>query len=282
MPHGADLLADIAAQPLGEGRYAVELPASWSFRLPSGGVLMSAALGALQKEIDDPELSPLSATAVFLEPLEAGPLVAECEVLRRGRSVTQGRARLAQNGAAAGLEVTGVFARDRSGPGVLAAEPPPAPPVEDAVEVGPGDRRPPLPFFENFDIRLAIGAPFWREDALPGESAEVARWFRYRRPPVAASGELDWLAIPPVADTMPSALHHKLGAAERFYAPSLDLTVHFLEPTAPGWLLARSYVRWAARGYATGEAEIWSESGRLVAYAAQTMLIVPVGRAAEK
>jgi hypothetical protein len=60
----------------------------------------------------------------------------------------------------------------------------------------------------------------------------MGRWFRYLVPQATADGRLDPLALPPIADTIPPALFQKLGPdGPPFHAPSLDLTVHFLEDT---------------------------------------------------
>lgn len=273
------LARSIAPTRTGEGAYRFEVSPAWSFRKTSGGVLVSCALAAAREALGEvaPELELLSATAAFIEPLDAGVLEAEVEILRRGRSAAQVRARLFAKGSA-GLEALATFARERPETGfdVLIAEPPAATPVADALDIGaddhPNNWHVRTPFFQNFDTRLAIGTPFWRDRSGVGIYREVGRWFRYKEPPVRGEA-IDPLALPPIADTMPAALWQFLGPGRPFYAPSLDLTVHFLEPAPVGWLLSKSYVRWAGRGYATGEAEIWTEEGRLVGFATQMMMI---------
>ena len=129
------------------------------------------------------------------------------------------------------------------------------------------------PFFFNFDTRLALGQEWWQSDWQPGP-ARLARWFRYRVPQQREDGSFDPLAIPPIADTMPPALIQKLGPEhEPFFAPSLDLTVHFLEDTSSEWLLTNVYARRARAGYATAEVEIWDDEGRLVSMATQMMML---------
>ena len=104
--------------------------------------------------------------------------------------------------------------------------------------------------------------------------ARLGRWFRYRVPQRLANGRFDPLAIPPIADTMPPALIQKLGPDHQpFHAPSLDLTVHFLEDTDSQWLLTYVHARRARGGYATAAAEIWDREGRLVATATQMMML---------
>jgi len=128
-------------------------------------------------------------------------------------------------------------------------------------------------FFSNFDTRLALGEPWWLPGWQPG-SARIARWFRYRVPQRLADGRLDPFALPPVADTMPPALIQKLGPDHPpFHAPSLDLTVHFLDDTAADWILTNVHARRARAGYATASCEIWDDAGRLLAFATQTMML---------
>jgi hypothetical protein len=118
-----------------------------------------------------------------------------------------------------------------------------------------------------------LGHALW-EKGWPAGEARFARWMRYLTPQKLADGTFDPFAIPPLADTMPPALRQKLGPdAPFFQAPSLDLTVHFLDPTPREWLLVSSYVRRARAGIASAEAELWDEDGRLVAYANQTMML---------
>lgn len=277
----SDLALDTRTARAGQGLYTTDLPSAWSFLLPSGGVLMTLALRAMREELADPELRPMSATAMFCSPVPAGPMSIRVEVLRRGNAAAQLRASVIpasapSEGAGEGLEVSATFVRDRPGPEVLQAQMPAVPRPEDAepfVEGRAPTARPVFPFFRNFDSRLGLGRPWWRDDWEPSP-ARFARWLRYKKKQAQADGSLDPLAIPPIADTMPTALWTHLGPSKpQYYAPSLDLTVHFLEDTAREWLLVSGYCRHARAGYATGENEIWSEDGRLVAYATQTMML---------
>ena len=73
---------------------------------------------------------------------------------------------------------------------------------------------------------------------------------------------------------MPAALTNAVGPGTyRFFAPSLDLTVHVVDDTDGEWILVSSYARRARAGWAIGEAELWDERGRLVAFASQAMYI---------
>lgn len=278
----ADLAADTAVTPLTKapGWYTATLPDSWDFATPSGGVLMTVALRAMAHELSDPGLRPISATTLFMSPVPNGPLQIRVEVLRRGGAAAQLRAALSSTSVPGpGLEVSATFARARSGPEFLAASPPDVPPPDrcEATQRMRLQHWSPPRIFDNIEIRYPPGTRWWEPDFTPSPDARAARWFRYKVPQYvgdpAVDGQLDWFALPPVMDTMPPAIRSLLGPAEPFDAPSLDLTVHFCEPTTADWLLVAAYSRHGAGGYATAEVEVWGDD-RLVAYGTQTMILL--------
>ncbi len=273
----ADLTKDTAVTRLAAapGWYTADLPRDWNFRTPSGGVLMTVAMRAMAAELNDPGLRPISANTHFCSPVPAGPLEVRVEVLRHGNVAAQVRAALSSTTMPGpGLEVSATFGRDRDGGfDVVDAAMPDVAKPDDAPRIVPGVRDFRPPFLANFDCRLALGAPWWTQDWTPGP-ARMARWFRYLTPVMRADGTLDPFALPPIADTMPPALTQALGPnATPFHAPSLDLTLHFLEDTTAEWLLTSVHVRRARAGYATADCEIWDERGTLVAFATQTMML---------
>jgi acyl-CoA thioesterase len=274
----SDLAADTAVTRLGPepGRYEATLPDAWSFLAPSGGVLMTVALRAMVAELADPALKLISASTLFCTPIAAGRLIVDVEILRRGNVAAQVRASLSSaGGEGPGLFVLATFARDREGPHLVDAKMPEvplpdvAPRIEDRVPVPSRER---APIFANFEGRLARGHRFWESGWEAGE-ARFARWFRYKIPQMV-DGTVDPLALPPIVDTMPPSLRQGLGPdAPPFDAPSLDLTIHFLDRTPSEWLLASSHTRLARAGYASAEIEIWGEDGTLCAYGTQTMIL---------
>lgn len=277
----SDLGKDTSVEPIAKvpGHYVANFPPSWNYFFPCGGALMSAALRAMTQELAMPEMRLLSATTVFCQPIMAGELIIRVEVLRRGETAAQIRASLTgKEYRGPGLEVIATFAKDRPGPDVVGIEMPKVPPPEAGIPVGDKlfpEGRVPFPFYRNVDIVQALGSPFWGKDWEAGE-AHTAFWYRYRIPQLDADGNLDPLAIPPIADTMPGALVRRLGPEHpRFLAPSLDLTVFFLEPTKSPWVLVESRCESARGGVAVCSANIWAPSGSLVARAAQSMTLRP-------
>ena len=280
-----DLAADTTVTRLkvAPGWYTADLPPAWNFRTPSGGVLMTVAMRAMQEELNDPDLRPLSANTHFCSPVPAGPLEVRVEVLRHGNAAAQIRAQLSSTVMPGpGLEVSATFGRTREGVELIDVSPPDLPSPDEAPEflreAEPTDDVRPA-FFSNLDSRLALGQPWWTDGWKPGP-ARLARWFRYRVPQRRSDGSLDPLAIPPIADTMPPALRQKLGpGGVPFHAPSLDLTLHFLEDTSSQWLLTNVHAIRARAGYASADIEIWDDGGRLLATGTQMMIIrkVPPG-----
>src|SRR5262249_57571567 len=100
------------------------------------------------------------------------------------------------------------------------------------------------------------------------------RWARYRTPQRDAQGRLDRLALPPLIDMMPGALHRAIGPGSyRFFAPSLDLTTHIIDDTTRDWLLFMVTSRRARAGWAIADADVWDDEGRYLAHGAQAMFI---------
>lgn len=271
-----DLRIDTAVTRLGAapGWYTAMLPKAWDFRTPSGGTLMTVAMRAMQAELGDPELRPVSANTHFCSPVPAGPLEVRVEVLRKGNVAAQVRAALSSTTMPGpGLEVSATFGRARAGVEMLDADFPAVRMPADSQPIVPGARDFKPPFLRNFDTRLALGAPWWTREWEAGP-ARMGRWFRYHVPQTLPDGRFDPLALPPIADTMPPALSQCLGPdAEPFHAPSLDLTLHFLEDTTAEWLLTFVHVRRARAGYATADCEIWDDRRRLIAFATQMMML---------
>jgi len=273
----ADLAADITPVRVpGDGhRYTLALPRHWDFHHPSGGVVTAAALRAAEHAIGDPTFRLVSTSTIFCDPIPAADVEIDVELLRSGSAAVQVRAQLRVPGTA-GAQLLATFARERTGPDVIGATMPDVPPPDDCLDLLADDGKNPhgkAPFFANVELRLAQGTRFWTPEFVAGP-ARYARWFRYRRPQRDAAGRFERLAYAPLADTMPAALTHAIGpGAYRFHAPSLDLTLHVVDDTEREWILVSAYTRRARAGWAIGEAELWDDAGRLVAFASQAMYI---------
>jgi acyl-CoA thioesterase len=279
----ADLAADTAvrADPETPGRYYVTLPTHWDYLLPSGGVVMTCALRAAEAALGDPLLRLASATTIFCTPMNPGRLVADVTVLRRGGATAQLRVAMrhaepppeADN---AGLELIATFIRDRRGADVIGVAFPEVRSLADSLPVEDGAANNPhtrFRIYHQLECKIADGDRFWTPGFEAGP-ARYARWVRYRTPQRDPQGRLDRLALPPLIDTMPTALHRAIGpGGYRFYAPSLDLTTYVVDDTQREWLLVAVTVRRARAGWAIADAEVWDDEGRFLAYGAQAMYL---------
>lgn len=274
MADAAQLLDDTFVERTGSdgdvALYGADARPAWSFFLPSGGVLTAIALRAAHAEAGS-EWRPLSSTTLFHEAVPEGPLDLRVHVLRRGNVTVQTRTELGPSGESPHMEVLTTFVKARSGPSLVAREFPselPGPTEAPAYWKGPPD----LPFFQQLEARLAFGRRFWDPDWEAGPS-RCARWFRYRQPP-HRDGRLALAAIPPLVDTMPAAVFEALGSEHpRLFAPSLDLTIHYLADTSREWILCQARGVWAEDGYASAEIELWDQDRTLLAYGTQTMML---------
>jgi acyl-CoA thioesterase len=280
----ADLAADTAvrADPAVPGRYHVVLPNSWDYLLPSGGVVMTAALRAAEAHVGDRELRLASATTIFASPVHPGALVADVHVIRRGGSTAQVRVQMRHVLEKSGepqLELVATFTRERKGPDVIGVGFPGVKSVADSLvseDGAPNNPHTRFRFYHQLECRIADGEPFWTGDFTAGP-ARYARWLRYRVPQRDPEGRFDRLALPPLVDTMPTALHRAIGPGPyRFYAPSLDLTLYTVDDTTREWVLVAVTMRRARAGWAIADAEVWDDEGRFLAYGAQAMYLQSV------
>lgn len=247
--------------------------------VPQGGIVAAIAARAMAITLGRPDQSLRSLSAVFAGQVAAGPVEVAASVLRQGRSMSQLTATVRNPGAPAGLTALAVFGAARRGfeftDRVFPRLPGPEglrsfrDPIPDDVDFE--FTRPPMKFWDEIlENRPAIGRPPW-EPHQPGP-AEAAYWYRIDDPPLTEDGNLDPLAAIVVCDTMPGAVGQKLGPDTEWFGPSADLTIHFLNPTRPGWLLGHNLARHAGDGYASVEMALWDPTGpTLVAHATQIM-----------
>lgn len=250
----------------GDGRYAATIDPRWNLRpLPQGGVVTALALRAMQAELDlhdGHRLRTLHTT--FAAQVTDGPVHIDVEVLRAGRSMSQVRAEVRNEGAPRGHVTTAVFGAARRGFEFTDARPPaglpgpagsrsfrdPPPPGVEPFE--------PVPFWAHVEGRAALGHMFWEQYEPDG--AERAGWYRFDDPPMV-DGVLDVGAVVVLCDFMPGALGERVGGdgptARPWFAPSVDLTVHVLGDCRSEWVLAHNTVRHAGDGYASADMSLW-------------------------
>jgi len=284
---GSDLLADTRVEcirPAGaEGSsapalYRLELSGDWNAAyFPFGGAVSAIALRAMEAELGRPEHVPRTLHTLFCDPVREGAIEIEVETLRAGRGMSQLRATLRNEGSQGpGHTTMAVFGGSREGftftddvmpeiPGPLECPLPEAPPPDHPFKRAT--------FFDNFEMRNGNIHYSWDDD-WEGGNADASRWFRFLHTPRREDGTIDPAAFVTIGDTMPPSLSMWVGPRARpFFAPSCDLSIHFLQDTDDEWLLVHSRTLQAGDGYATATANIWDRQQRLVARAHQVMYL---------
>jgi acyl-CoA thioesterase len=269
---------DVVVRRMAEGRYRAAVDDSWNvMTLPQGGVIAAFGLRASAAETGSPASALRTCTTVFAGPVTAGELEVDVTVLRAGRSATQVLSTVRNVGKPSGATTLAVFGGSRRGPAFVDVAPPEAPPpsaCKSFSEIPPPpdvEAPEPMAIWGRIDGKPVIGHPPWEE--YEPVASDVATWVRFAERPAGEDGALDPLGVPALVDRMPGAVGEREGRRdERWFAPSVDLTVHWFAPARTEWLLAHERARWAGDGWASAESTLWDEHGTLIAYATQMMV----------
>ncbi|GAA4898022.1 thioesterase family protein [Actinomycetospora straminea] len=264
-----ELGLDSTAQRVGDGVHEIALSDRWSLddgRL-NGGYQLSVALRALATEVPLPD--PVVASASYLRPAMPGPARVRTEVVRAGRRLATGTARLVQAGPDGAerdvLRLEATFADLAATPAdpVDLTVPPALPPFAECVSFG-GPDAPPGAATVGRRMRYGVPAlPGWVRGEPSGDpSAEF--WFAF-----ADGSDATLLDLAFVVDgAAPVVLEMGRGSS------TAQLTVHLREHPAPGPLRCRTVTRHLAHGLHEEDVEVWDADGALVAQSRQLALLL--------
>ena len=258
-----------------DGRYTANLDPEWTVSgNPHGGYLLALlANAAIAADDAGAHPHPLSASATYVTPPVVGPATIEVERLRRGRTASQLRARLIQDGQ---TRVESLFTLGHLDG--LAAEawvdaPPPAvAPIEECPRspIAPPGAGVRVEMLDMVEQRLDPasfqhpGRPEGSFEGMAGGSGEIRGWLRF-----ADGTPFDPVSLLYVADSFPPATF-TLGSIG--WVPTLELTVYVRAVPAPGALRVRQRVRALAAPVVDQVCEVWDSQGRVVAQATQLAL----------
>jgi hypothetical protein len=252
----------------GAAVHDVDIDAAWSIGdKPNGGYLLAimarAAVEATAAVEGPDHPHAQSAAAAYVRPPSPGPAEVHSEVLRRGRGMSQVRARLVQEGAPR-VDATFTVGRLRTGAepwwgGETVPDTAEVPAEGRTPTVGPGGVH--LPIMERVDIRLdpatagfALGQP-----AGVGEIRARLRFADGRAP--------DPLALLYVVDALPPATFDLAGTTG--WVPTLSLSVYVRAVPAAGPLVVRHRAGLVEARTVDEVCHVWDSRGRLVAQATQ-------------
>jgi acyl-CoA thioesterase len=261
---------DTALEPIGLSTFEGRLePRWWIGRGPHGGYVGALVLRAMTLSLDDPGRAPRSFTVHFANAPANGRVTISCALERSGRSLSTVSARMTQGETLIALAL-GAFSLPREGAERNDARMPETPAPEE-LEPLPRGEGSIASFMENFDMRWAIGAP-------PGSGAPVALaggWIRMADPQPP-----DPVHVTCLMDAWPPPLFSS--TRERFAAPTIELTVHFLAPLPPpdaepgDFYLGSFETRTVFEGFFEEEGELWTRDGRLLARSRQLAIVLPL------
>ncbi|NOD63451.1 MULTISPECIES: thioesterase family protein [unclassified Ruegeria] len=248
-----------------DNRLKFPVPANWmQGRTTFGGFSSALMLATIFERHDG--LPPLrSALINFTAPIGTPPTIGT-EILRQGRNVTIINVRVEIEGKVAAL---GTFSFGVPQDSHVAFDHPaqPAPkPEETEPYFPPGLPRPPIPFLENFDVRLVDGA-------LPFSGAErgyLRLWARHKDPRMWSRME----GLISVADLPPPAIYPTLKNPGPNSSMNWIFNVLSEEiETREGWFLLEHQLTAGHDGYSSQVMRVWNTDGDLIVDGMQSVII---------
>lgn len=266
---------ETAVQPVGDGRYGIEVSGNWSVPTgPNGGYVAALILRALTAEVGDDTRAPRSLTIHYLSAAREGAAEVQVTTERTGRSLTSLTARLVQGDRLIAI-ATAAFSSSRSGVEFCDLTMPsiPGPEHYRAPKV-PADA---LPIARRWDTRWAIGRP--RSPMNPGPAADRAvagGWIR-----LPELQPIDAMVAAAITDAWMPPVFSKVD--EMIAVPTVDLTIHFRTAlplaslAADDFVLAVFRTNVIADGFLEEDGEVWAPDGTLIAQSRQLAVVLPFG-----
>jgi hypothetical protein len=233
---------------------------------PNGGYLLAtmarAALAAVAAQEGPPHPHVVSASATYLSSPSPGPAQVDVEVLRRGRRMSQVRARLVRDGSVCVDASLALGRHDEPGePWWSTLAPPAVPPPDDCVAIGGASPTGMvLPIMELVDIRLDPAVTGFAA-GRPGGGGELRGWLSF------VDGHApDPVSLLYVLDALPPATFE---LASTGWVPTFELSAYVRALPAPGPLLVRQRAMHVEGDMVDEVCHVWDSRGRLVGQATQ-------------
>jgi acyl-CoA thioesterase len=253
-------VADSATTAVGPGRYAVDVSQRWDIGNSSanGGYSMALLLQSLRQELPHPDL--LVVSAHYLRPVRFGAAEVQTEVVRSGRRVSVGQAKLFANGAEA-VRATATFTdlSTAEGPTRVAGVAPVLPPPQDCVPVAPHRSAEITTITER---RMAPDSTGGVVDSTGLMQSEF--WMRF-----SDGYDADTFGLATLIDLAPPVVMQ----AGTGRSTTIELTVGIRRRPAPGWLACRVSTRYLVNGFHEEDFDVFDSTGELAAQSRQVAII---------
>ena len=276
-----NLAEDVAVEG-GDGRWTAKFSPDWEIWGPNGGYVAAVALQAAGAHSGLARPASLQCHYLGVGAFDAVQI--ETVSLRKAKRAESVRVSITQEGKPIAEALVWCVADELEGMAHDATTRPQVPSPSELKglhelepQSGQGGG---FSFGRNFEHRPIDWVP-WEEWAAREElDPSVEQWMRYRpQPTFEHAPYVDAARSVILLDTYqwPAATRAYRPGELAYQAPSLDLSVSFheLDPSSE-WLLVRASSPLSRDGLVAGRAEIWSESGRLLASGGQQMLCRPM------
>jgi hypothetical protein len=258
--------ATTAVHPLGNGRYEAEVSPDWTIGgKPNGGYLLAILGRAAAAEV--PHEHVLAISAHYLTSPDPGPMAVETEVLRTGRSASQVRARIVQDGHGCVEALVTIGTLDPDAKPYWDAGAPDLTPLDRARAVRIEGNSPtgmPLLMMSQVDVRIdpsclgfAVGQPSGR--------GELHGWLE-----LLENEDFDAYSLVFAVDSFPPAT---LDVEVTGWVPTLELSVYVRALPAPGPVRVLQKALLVDGGRVDEVCYVWDSTGRLVAQGTQLAAI---------
>ncbi|MFD3744817.1 thioesterase family protein [Nocardia sp. NPDC058633] len=260
-----------AVIPSDDNACAADLDPQWTVggKL-HGGYLMAVMARAAAAHADHPQVTAISAT--FLAPPSPGPATVTVDVLRAGRTSTQVRARLEQNGRSCTEALITLGVLEDLDPWWTTAVTPEIPAEVDCFHSpsNPPGAPFPVPLLDVVEHRLdpstlgfVVGEPSMK--------GRIAAWLR-----LADGSDWDSFALLIALDPIPPA---SLTLGMPGWAPTISFTAYLRRRPAPGPVHVIMHATDVTAGRMHETAEVWDATGNLVGCATQLAAVrIPTDR----
>lgn len=252
----------IALESVGEGTFSGHTSAPYNNMVgPFGGLTAATFVRAIELHPAHSG-SPLSLTVNFAGPVAEGEFTITARPVRTNRSNQHWYLELRQNDTVA-TTATAVFATRRQTWDATEAQPPLAPSPSEASRSGFPEG---IAWAQNYEMRFVAGA---LDDQESADSVETL-WIRDSPP-----RPLDFPALTALSDVFYPRVFQRLGR----YVPAgtVSITTQYLATAgdlaaaADGYILGNARARRFHQGYFDQTAELWTESGTLLATSHQVV-----------
>ena len=233
---------------------------------------MAVTLRAIQRELGRDEFGPLSANALYIQPVIDGPLEIDVNVLRNGRGAAQATADLRSD-----LRDRLGIARDRgvrhacgcSGPVHGCHLTPTCPrPMGCPIRLRPGLTT------HHSQTSTSTTKPTGgrHRGGIPTRGRRVRPstcWTRLLKEPDMADGTISATRCPMPRRHVGRGRPGRRQGPSSFFVLTLELSLHWFATTMSPWVLQHVVSPHAGDGYASGHVYLWDENRTLLGFASQ-------------